>query len=99
MDIYTKTILIRFLFLGMWGSIAFFAGILIAYRLTCQDIKQLQHQKQNVDISMNPAVLNQNQYQLRMAEKNRSRFRKWLPVSGAVTLIITILFFVIRITA
>lgn len=94
MDIDTKEILSHFLGWCMIGSIVILTGIIIAYHLTCRDMEQLQQQKK--EVSLNPAVLNQNQYQLRLAEKQKDHLKKIIPILGAISFLMIVLFLILR---
>ncbi len=90
MNIDTKEILSHFLGWCMIGSIVILIAIIISYRLTCRNYDELQ--QQNPDISTSSAVQNQNQYQLRLMEKQKQTLKKSSFIFGMIALLMTILF-------
>ena len=94
MNIDTKEILSHFLGWCMIGSIVILITIIISYRLTCQNYDELQQQKP--DISTSSAVQNQNQYQLRLMEKQKQTLKKSSFIFGTIALLMIILFLILR---
>jgi len=90
MNIDTKEIVSHFLGWCMMGSIVILITIIISYRLTCRNYDELQQQKP--DISISSAVQNQNQYQLRLMEKQKQTLKKSSFIFGMIALLMTILF-------